>query len=187
MARLLKILKELDETHVFEAITIRHDKAREDYSLHVRRITSFSEFLEQLCLYYKFHRLHASGIKVPEAMVAGEVKGLVQQAFRGDLTSVFIHVKHGQEGGIKRVIDGIAESLKQQEKSHWTDHVKLQSYDPSDREQRRELAQEYLELFKHFVVPGADIHDKYEIAERLDDFLRALVEQRNEIIKKLAR
>ena len=106
----------LEERHIAREIGIPHDEARMRFPLQSNIVDSFEEFTEVLANYYNHHHaecLTGGRFSFPEA--ASRAKGIVENEYRkkgGDIATAYNDAHDGTNGGMRAILDIIADRLK---------------------------------------------------------------------------
>jgi hypothetical protein len=112
------ILAELDEWHILEHITKKHDEARLQYHTRSNTVSTDAEFDDVIADYYNHHFarcISSSGLSRAEA--AGRAKEIIESGYRRkkeDMLTAYSDGKHGYNGGMRAILDMIAEALKEE-------------------------------------------------------------------------
>ncbi len=117
MPSINNLLAALDERVIAQRIGIPHDEARLRYSLYSNTVTNFDRFSDVLGDYYNHHFAacvsHGSALARSEA--TGRAKELLEREYRrqnGDIVTAFNDAHDGTNGGLRLVLDKVAEGLK---------------------------------------------------------------------------
>lgn len=113
------LLAELDERTIAQRIGIPHDEARMHYPLHSNTVNSFDEFDRIISDYYNTHftKCVSHGGNLSTAEASSRAKELLEQEYRrrgGDIVMAYNDAHDGTNGGMRVVLDHIAEGLKAQ-------------------------------------------------------------------------
>lgn len=119
MAIIHDLLKALDERTIAQKIAIPHDEARMRYSLERTTCDSFEDFENEIGNYYNYHynRCNTQGGHFSPEQARSRAKGMLEQIFRRqglDLSQIYHNAKTGAEGGLRTILDAIADSLKRE-------------------------------------------------------------------------
>ena len=117
MAVINSLMAELDETTIARHVGIPHDTARMQYGLNSNTVRSFYEFKNIITSYYNYHYTTcvSRGGRLSESEAYGKAKELLEREYRkrnGDLVSAFNDGNLGLNGGMRSVLDTIADGLK---------------------------------------------------------------------------
>lgn len=143
------LLAALDERQVAQRIGIPHDEARMRYPLERNTVERFDEFSDIIADYYGYHftRCVSNGgsLSCPEA--AGRAKEALEQAYRrrdGDIVTAFNDAHDGTNGGLRVVLDTIAEALKAESVERYTRQVFDQEVAPNAWEDKVEIIRQFI-------------------------------------------
>lgn len=111
------LMAELEERTMAQLIGIPHDEARIRYPLQSNIIGNFDEFNWVIGDYYNHHftTCVSNGGLLSAAEAAGRAKELLEQEYRrrgGDIVMAYNDAHDGTNGGMRLVLDTIAEGLK---------------------------------------------------------------------------
>jgi len=117
MTSITGLLAELDERTIAQKIGIRHDEVRMRYPLQPNTVDDFEEFSRIIGDYTNYHFTNcvSFGGSLPASEAVGRAKELLEQQYRrreGDIVTAFNDSRDGTNGGLRVVLDTIAEGLK---------------------------------------------------------------------------
>lgn len=117
MAAIHSLMAELDERTIASLQGIPHDEVRMGYSLNSNTVGSFYEFKNIITDYYNHHYTNCvtRGGRLPTSEAYGRAKELLEREYRkrnGDIVSAFNDARDGTNGGMRLVLDTIADGLK---------------------------------------------------------------------------
>lgn len=117
MASITEILAALNERTIARRIGIPHDEARMRYRLERNTVRDFDEFSDRIGAYYNHHfsTCIAAGARLSRAEATGRAKETLDREYRrrhGDIVSAFTAAHDGLEGGMRVILDYIAEGIK---------------------------------------------------------------------------
>ena len=117
MATINIILSALDEREIARRVAVPHDEARLQYHLSSNTVADFGQFSDIITDYYNYHhtRCISHGGTFGRDDAYGKVKKLLENEYRKkgrDIISAFNDTHDGTNGGLRVVLDTIAESLK---------------------------------------------------------------------------
>ncbi len=117
MPIITSLLNALEERTIARRIGIPHDEARMRYPLHSNTVANFDRFSDVLGDYYNHHFTtcvsHGGALARSEA--TGRAKELLEREYRrqnGDIVTAFNDAHDGTNGGLRLVLDKVAEGLK---------------------------------------------------------------------------
>jgi len=111
------LLAELDEKTIAQKIGILHDETRMRFSLGINTVKSFEEFSRIIGDYCNHHftKCVSFGGVLSASEAVGRAKELLEQEYRrrgGDIVTAYNDSHDGTNGGLRTVLDTIAEGLK---------------------------------------------------------------------------
>jgi hypothetical protein len=117
MALIDSMLAALDERQIARQVGLRHDEARMRYPLRHNTVGTFEEFSNVIADYTSYHYAQciSYGGTLAPAEAAGRAKEILDRAYRrrgGDIVTAFNDACDGTNGGLRVVLDTIAEALK---------------------------------------------------------------------------
>ena len=145
------LLEELDERVIAERIGIPHDETRMRYTLHSNTISDFNEFDNIIGDYLNYHFSNAvsNGGSLSSAEASSRAKELLEKEYRrkgGDIVTAFNDGLAGTAGGMRIIIDTIAEGLKAESLNRYTRDVFDRYVSPNSWEQKVEIIRQFIAL-----------------------------------------
>ena len=150
------LLAELDERTIAQKIGIPHDEARMRYSLRSNTVRDFDEFTRTITDYCTRHFTtcvsHGGILSASEA--SGRAKELLEREYRrrgGDIVAAYNDAHDGTNGGMRAVLDVIAEGLKAESVERYVRDAFDRYVAPNSWEQKVEIIRQFIERFgAHF-------------------------------------
>ena len=117
MASINSLLAALDERTIARRIGIPHDEARMRYPLRSNTVDSFEAFSDVIADYYNYHftTCVSRGGALSRSESSSRAKELLEREYRrrqGDIVSAFNDANDGTNGGLRGVLDIVADGLK---------------------------------------------------------------------------
>jgi len=181
MATIDILLSALDERVMAQQIGIRHDEARMRYPLRTNTVRNFDEFSDIIADYYNYHfsGCLSGGGGLPRAEAAGRAKEILEKEYRkkgGDIVSAFNDAHDGTNGGMRLVLDTIAEALKEESLER---HIR----ETFDRCVAPNIWEDKVEIIRQFIVRrggllASSIHEDQpeRYAQNYQELIRSYVE-----------
>ncbi len=149
MVSIGNILSSLDEKTIAQRVGIPHDEARMRFALQCNTVADFDAFSNAIADYYAYHfrQCVSNGGSLSRAEAAGRAKELLEQEYRrrnGDIVSAFNDAHEGTNGGMRAVLDTIAEGLKAESVKRYTREVFDRSVAPSSWEDKLEIIKQFI-------------------------------------------
>jgi len=117
MGNINALLDALDERTIAREIGISNDEARMQYPLRSNTVSDFDKFNSIIADYYNYHftKCVSRGGSLSSAEASGRAKEILEREYRkrgGDVVSAFNNAHDGTNGGMRAVLDVIAEGIK---------------------------------------------------------------------------
>jgi len=143
------LLAELDEKAIAQRIGIPHDEARMRYPLHSNTVSSFDEFDRIITDYYNKHftACVSHGGSLSGAEASGRAKELLEREYRrkgGDIVMAYNDAHDGTNGGMRVVLDTIAEGLKAESLERYIRDAFDRYVSPNSWEQKVEIIRQFI-------------------------------------------
>ncbi len=143
------LLAELDERILAQRIGIPHDEARMRYPLNSNTVRNFDEFDRIIADYYNAHftTVVSRGGHLPPSEAASRAKELLEREYRrkqGDIVTAFNDAHDGTQGGLRVVLDYIAEGLKGEALLRYTRAVFDSHVAPNSWEQKVDIIRQFI-------------------------------------------
>ena len=193
MATINSLLAHLDERTIAQRIGIRHDEARLNYHLRSNTVTDFDQFRDNITDYYNYHYTscvsNGGGLSTSEAY--GRAKELLEREYRkrrGDIVSAFNNAHDGTNGGMRVVLDTIAEGLKAEAVERYITDAFDRHITPNSWEQKVDMIRQFIAYCGPNLSSSivADQPERY--AHDYSDLIRTYVEglqQTSSIFRRL--
>jgi len=149
MSAIGEILQALDERTIARNIGIPHDEARMRYPLQRNTVGNMTEFFDRIGDYLNHHKSqsvsHGGTLSPVEAR--GQAKEALEKEYRrrrGNIISAFNDAHDGTNGGLRVVLDTIAESLKADSVERYTRDIFDRYIPPNSWEQKVEIIRQFI-------------------------------------------
>jgi len=193
MATIASLLNALDERAIAREVGIPNDETRMAFSLASNTVESFDEFGGVLGEYldYHFTRCVSGGGRLSRAEAAGRAKELVEREYRrkgGDIVSAFNDAHNGTNGGLRAILDIIAEGLKAEAVERHIRDVFDRHVSPAVWEDKVTMIEEFIEQCGSSLSSSirADQPERYaqNYQELIRSYVRAL-QQTSSVFRRL--
>ena len=149
MPSVQSLLAALDERTIARLIGIANDEARMRYSLRSNTVGTFTEFSDRLGDYYNYHftTCVSRGGALSQTEAAGRAKQILEQEYRrlgGDLVTSYNDAHDGTNGGLRGVLDKIAEAIKVESVERYTREVFDRHVAPNAWEDKVEIIRQFI-------------------------------------------
>jgi len=144
------LISELDERTIARLVGIDHDEARMRYRLNSNTVESFYEFKDIITDYYNYHHTTcvSNGGRLADSEAYGRAKELLERQYRkrnGDIVSAFNDSCEGVNGGLRVVLDTLADGIK-------AEVIERHITDVFDRYVTPNSWQDKVEIIRQFII-----------------------------------
>ena len=153
MASIQSMTLEMDERTIARKVGIPHDEARVQYSLRSNTVNSYQEFSDIISDYYNHHFSFcvSNGGRLSQAEAASRAKKLVDQEYRkknsSDLVGAFNNANNGTDGGLRKILDIIAENLKSESVENYVSNIFDRYIEPNSWDQKVDMIRQFIEHY----------------------------------------
>lgn len=185
MSVLDDILAMLSEEELARQVYVPHDMARQSYQLEKGTVSNHDEFRYIIADYYKHHfaQTVSGQPAMPDDMAEGNAREILEKVYanEGGVAAALDYSKTGERGGLRRVLDAIAEHMKRDLEKKYIWRVHDTFIDPLDKPQQIELVREYFNKFRAYLPAHVLNTDPAYYARNWEE----LLEQHREIMKHI--
>ena len=181
MNSLDNLLATIDELAIAKNVGIPHDEARMQYSLMKNTLGNYEEFTDMIADYYNFHVskcvLHGGHLSRTEA--AGRAKELLEQEYRrqgGTINTAFNDAHDGTNGGLRIVLDRIAEQLKAESVERYIRDAFDRYVTPNSWEQKVDIMRQFIAQSGQTLSSSINPDEPERYAQNYEELIRAYVE-----------
>jgi len=181
MGSIENLLSELDELAIAKNVGVPHDEARMRFSLSKNTVAGFNEFTDVISDYYNHHVsqsvLHGGHLSRTEA--AGRAKEILNQEYRrqgGDINMAYNDAHDGTNGGLRVVLDRIAEQLKVESVERYIRDAFDRHVEPISWEQKVDIMHQFLAHYGHHLTSSIRTDQPERYAANYEELIRAYVE-----------
>ena len=181
MGSLDSLMAETDELAIARNVGISNDQVRMNYSLSKNTVESFDEFSDVIADYSNYHIsrcvLHGGFLSRTEA--AGKAKEILEQEYRrqgGDIVTAYNDAHDGTNGGLRVILDRIAEQLKAESVERYLRDAFDRYVEPNSWEQKVDIMRQFLARFGHHLSPSIRVDQPERYASNFEELIRAYVE-----------
>ncbi len=151
MSFIQSLLEELDERTIARRIGIPHDEARMRYSLRSNTVGPFDDFERIIADYLNAHftACVSHGGRLSASDAASRAKELLEREYRrrgGDIVTAYNDAHDGTNGGLRLVLDSIAEGLKAEAVEHYIRDAFDRHVAPNSWEQKVQIIRQFIAL-----------------------------------------
>lgn len=183
-----RILELLMPSRVNLEVGMAHDEARERFSPHTLKPRDWREFKLIVTTYYQHHQ-RCTGQGTPtEEQAFGDVKRLLDNLFEEDEFQKGYNIAlqmalEGQDGGLRQVLNKIADALRGSHLRKYFDHVYGEYINPLSGDDLDELSHAYFRRFGHLMQQFGIRFDERTFGRNPEAALRYHLEALEKIFK----
>ena len=181
MGSIESLLSAMDELAIARNVGIPHDEARMNYSLSSNTVGSFEGFTGVIADYYNYHvsRCVVHGGYLSRSAAASRAKEILEQDYRrrgGNILTAYRHARDGLEGGLRNVIDRLAEQLKAESVKWYIRDAFDRFVDPSSWGKKVDIIRQFITRYGHLFSSSIDASNPERYAENYEELITAYVE-----------
>ena len=171
----------LDETAIAREVGNLHDEARMRYSLNKNTVGSFEEFTGVISDYYNYHvsQCVMHGGSLPRTESAGRAKEILAQEYRrqgGNINTAYSDAHDGTNGGLRIVLDRIAEQLKTESVERFIRNAFDRYVEPTSWEQKVDMMRQFIDKFGDQLSSSIQTDQPERYAHDYEELIRSYVE-----------
>jgi len=175
------LLAELEERHIAHRIGIPHDEQRMRYHLSSNTIRDFDEFSRIIGDYYNHHVSNcvALGGRMPRSKAESRAKALVEKEYRrrgGDIVMAYNDAHDGTNGGLRAILDIIAEGLKAESVEDHIRDVFDRYVAPNSWSQKVSIIRQFIQHCGIFLSSSIRSDQPERYAQNYQELIRSYVE-----------
>ena len=145
MSALQQIRQKLEPSTVAKEVQLAHDRARISYQVRNVTVTSMEEFSSVLGDYYNHHMQATTGANLPDFEAQERAKEFVTSAY-GSILSAYDRAEKGLHGGLHKVLDAVADGLREDATRRYVQNVIDTYVAPNDWNEQKRLVAELVPL-----------------------------------------
>lgn len=193
MATINSLLAALDERMIAQRIGIPNDEARMRYYLRSNTVEDFDQFSSVIADYYNHHHTSciSNGGSLSTSESYGRAKELLERQYkkrRGDIVSVFNDAHDGTNGGMRAVLDTIAEGLKAEVVERYINDVFDSHVAPNSWNQKVDMIRQFISKCGMYLSSSVSLDQPERYAQNCSELIRSYVEglqQTSSIFRKI--
>jgi hypothetical protein len=179
------LVEDLDERTIAARVGNRHDAFRAGYVVFRNTVSSFDELEYAITTYYSAHfsACVAKGAQLPPHDVYARVTQILERHYArrgGSLITAFHDVCDGTNGGLRVILDVIADALKAEDIEAYIQYTFARHVEPHDFDAKVELIRQLLARFGTQLGPGIRIDRPEMYAHDYQPLVRAFVNLRQQ-------
>lgn len=185
MAAIDHLLAALDERTIAQRIGLPHDEARMRYPLQSNTVGTFDQFSDIIADYYNFHHQCVSnGGSLSRVDAAGRAKELLDREYRrrhrSDIVGAFNNAHDGTNGGLRVVLDVIAEALKTEFVERYIRDVFDRHVAPNDWDTKVEIIRQFIRQCGANLASSIRASQPERYAQNYQELIRSYVDSLRE-------
>ena len=171
----------LDEVIIARNVGNAHDEARAQYHPKRNIVSSFDEFSDLIAEYYSYHigQCVVQGGRLAHFEAAGRASEILESEYKrqgGSLMSAYKDANDGTNGGMRIILDVIAEHLKEESVERYIRHAFNQHVDPTSWPQKVEIISEFIDRNRHILGSSIDAAHPERYAQNYDELIKAFMD-----------
>ena len=181
MAAIDNLLKALDERELAQRVGLKHDEARMSYQLQSNTVADFDAFTDTIADYYNHHftRCVSGGGTLSRSEAAGRAKKVLEDDYRRrreDLMKAFNDAHDGTEGGMRAVLDKLAEGLKAESVGNYIGEMFDRHVAPNSWEDKVAIIRQFIAQHGASLGSSIDAGQPERYAQNYKELIEAYVE-----------
>ena len=175
------MLAALDEREIARQIGTHHDEARIRYYLPANTVRNFPEFKDVITDYYNYHHTtcvsRGGSLALSEAY--GRAKELLEREYRkkhGDIVSAYNDAHDGTNGGMRVVLDTLAEGLKAEAIELYITDVFDRHVAPNSWDQKVDMIRQFISYCGNILSSSVVASQPERYAHDYSGLIRSYVE-----------
>jgi hypothetical protein len=149
MTAIESIMSALEERNIARVVGIPHDEARMRFRIESNTVSTFNQFTEIIGNYYNYHFANciAEGGSLPPHEARGRAKEILEREYRrrnGDIAAAFNDAHEGTNGGMRVILDTIADALKAESVERYMREIFDQYVAPNSWEDKLEIIRQFI-------------------------------------------
>ena len=158
MPSISALMAELDPRSIARRVGLKHDDARSQYVPRCSRVSTYDEFAGIIGDYYNYHscRCVTRGGEFSQHQAAGRARQAVERAYRRrdqDISAAFRDARDGTNGGLRRILDTIADHLKGEAIESHIEETLDSHVSPVDPHAQEEVVRQLFEMLGPVLGP----------------------------------
>jgi hypothetical protein len=180
MGTLESLLAEMDELTLARNVAVPHDEARMNFSPGRNTVGSYDAFTDLITDYYNYHigQCVIHGGFRSRAEAAGKVKEILEKEYRrqGGIITAYNDAHDGTNGGLRVVLDRIAEHLKAESVEHHIRDAFDRYVKPNSWEHKVDIMRQFLDRFGHHLSSSIQVDQPERYSYSFEEIIREYVE-----------
>ena len=180
MGNIDTLLSALDERTIASKIAISNDETRMQYPLRSNTVSSFDEFSNIIGDYYNYHftKCVSGGGSLSTAEAGGRAKEIIEREYRkrgGDIVSACNNAQDGTNGGMRAVLDIIAEGIKAESVERYIREMFDRHVSPNSWEDKVNIIRQFIRRCGGELAGSVDLQQPEAYASNYEGLIRSYV------------
>ena len=181
MAAIDNLLRALDEREMARRVGLRHDEARMSYQLQRNTVADFDAFTDIIADYYNHHfaKCVSGGGAVSRSEAAGRAKEILEKDYRrrnGDIVMAFNDAHDGTNGGLRVILDKLAEALKIETVERYIRDMFDKHVAPNSWHDKVEIIRQFIARCGANLASSIDARQPERYAQNFQELIRSYVQ-----------
>ena len=193
MPSITALIRDIDERTMAQRIGIPHDEARMRYTTSSNTVRDFAEFEHVIGDYFgqHFSQCVTTGGSLPRSEAVSRAKRLLEQAYRrrrGTIVTAFNDAHDGTNGGLRAILDIIADSLKAESLENYIRDAFDRHVAPNSWEDKVELIRQFMAQCGSYLASSIRTDQPERYAGDYEELIRSYVqtlEQTSSLFRRL--
>lgn len=173
------ILSELDERNIARRVGIKHDEARSSYFLAKGTVDSWDEFLDAITGYFSWHFGKLGWGSMPRWKALAGAKEAIERGGRikgRTLEEASQDARYGTNGGLRGILDVIADNFKMQDTEAYVSNVFSENLDITSWEERVDIVRQFISRCGQDLSSYIDVSNPEKYARDCVDLIKSYVQ-----------
>jgi hypothetical protein len=180
MVSIEALLEEINERTITKKVGIPNDEARISFTLKKNTVDNFDQFSRIIGDYYNHHftQCVSRGNGLPISEASSRAKEILEREYRrrnGDVVTAFNDAHDGDNGGLRVVIDTIAESIKAEAVERYIRDVFDRHVAPNSWDKKVEIVRQFINQTRAGIDPSINQDQPEEYAHNYQKLIRSYV------------
>ena len=193
MPSVTSLLDAINERTIARRIGIPHDEARMRYALSANTVDDFEAFTRVIADYYNYHFTScvSYGGSLSAAEAASRAKEILEREYRrrnGTIVTAFNNAHDGTSGGLRGLLDMLAENLKAESVRLYMRHMFDTHVAPNSFDDKVEIIRDFISFCGPLVADSIDASRPERYAYDYEPLIRSYVqalEQTSSMFRRL--
>ena len=180
MGNIDTLLNALDERTIASKIAISNDETRMGYPLRSNTVSSFDEFSNIIGDYYNYHftKCVSGGGSLSTAEAGGRAKEIIEREYRkrgGDIVAACNNAQDGTNGGMRAVLDIIAEGIKAESVERYIRDMFDRHVAPNSWDDKVNIIRQFIRRCGGELAGSVDLQQPEAYASNYESLIRSYV------------